>query len=216
MYLSNPTYGNRNHIRTENKIDKFVEIIKTTKERGGNVIIPSFAVGWTQEIIYELFKQRGKYGEELSHLLDMPVYVDSPLAVSATEVFRNNLDCYDEEAREYIEKGDNPLDFPGLRFTRSADESKALNTSTESLIIISASGMCEAGRIKHHLKHNLWRKESSIVFVGYQAVGTLGRRLVDGAKKVRIFGEEINVDARVEMLRRAFGTCRPGRPYQLA
>lgn len=194
------TYGNRNHIRTENKIDKFVEIIKTTKERGGNVIIPSFAVGRTQEIIYELFKQRGKYGEELSHLLDMPVYVDSPLAVSATEVFRNNLDCYDEEAREYIEKGDNPLDFPGLRFTRSADESKALNTSTESLIIISASGMCEAGRIKHHLKHNLWRKESSIVFVGYQAVGTLGRRLVDGAKKVRIFGEEINVDARVEIL----------------
>ena len=130
----------------------------------------------------------------------MPVYVDSPLAVSATEVFRNNLDCYDEEAREYIEKGDNPLDFPGLRFTRSADESKALNTSTESLIIISASGMCEAGRIKHHLIHNLWIKESSIVFVGYQAVGTLGRRLVDGAKKVRIFGEEINVDARVEIL----------------
>ncbi len=194
------TYGNRNHMKVENKIDRFMEIIHTTKEKGGNIIIPSFAVGRTQDIIYELFKQREKYGEELKHLLEIPVYVDSPLAVSATRVFRNNLDCFDEEAREYIENGDNPLDFPGLRFTQSADESKALNDSKETLIIISASGMCEAGRIKHHLKHNLWRKESSVVFVGYQAAGTLGRRLVDGAKKVRIFGEEINVDARIEMI----------------
>ena len=194
------TYGNRDHIRTENKIDKFLEIIKSTKEKGGNVIIPSFAVGRTQEVIYELFKQHERNDEELKELLRIPVYVDSPLAVSATEVFRNNLDCFDEEAREYIKNGDNPLDFPGLRFTRSAEESKALNDSTESLMIISASGMCEAGRIKHHLKHNLWRKESAIVFVGYQAAGTLGRRILDGAKKVRIFGEEINVDARVEML----------------
>lgn len=194
------TYGNRDHIRTENKIDKFLEIIRSTKEKGGNVIIPSFAVGRTQEVIYELFKQHERNDEELKELLRIPVYVDSPLAVSATEVFRNNLDCFDEEAREYIKNGDNPLDFPGLRFTRSAEESKALNDSTESLMIISASGMCEAGRIKHHLKHNLWRKESAIVFVGYQAAGTLGRRILDGAKKVRIFGEEINVDARVEML----------------
>ena len=194
------TYGNRDHIRSENKIDKFIEIIRSTKEKGGNVIIPSFAVGRTQEIIYELFRQHEKNDKELNELLKIPVYVDSPLAVSATEVFRNNLDCFDEEAREYIRNGDNPLDFPSLRFTRSADESRALNESTESLIIISASGMCEAGRIKHHLKHNLWRKESSIVFVGYQAAGTLGRRILDGAKKVRIFGEEINVDARVEML----------------
>ncbi|NLK88127.1 MAG: MBL fold metallo-hydrolase [Clostridiaceae bacterium] len=194
------TYGNRNHLNVENKIDRFVEIITSTMEKGGNIIIPSFAVGRTQEILYELFKQREKYGERLTHLLEIPVYVDSPLAVSATKVFRNNLDCYDEEAREYIENGDNPLDFPGLRFTQSADESKALNDSKESLIIISASGMCEAGRIKHHLKHNLWRKESSIVFVGFQAEGTLGRRLVDGAKKVRIFGEEISVNARVEMI----------------
>ncbi|NMA33509.1 MAG: MBL fold metallo-hydrolase [Clostridiaceae bacterium] len=194
------TYGNRDHVRSDNKADKFLEIIRSTKEKGGNVIIPSFAVGRTQEIIYELFKQHEKNDEELKQLLQIPVYVDSPLAVSATEVFRNNLDCFDEEAREYIKNGDNPLDFPGLRFTRSAEESKALNESKESLIIISASGMCEAGRIKHHLKHNLWRKESSIVFVGYQAAGTLGRRILDGAKKVRIFGEEINVDARVEML----------------
>lgn len=194
------TYGNRNHMNVENKIDKFLEIITSTMEKGGNIVIPSFAVGRTQEILYELFKQREKYGDKLTQLLKIPVYVDSPLAVSATKVFRNNLDCYDEEAREYIENGDNPLDFPGLQFTQSAEDSKALNDRKESLIIISASGMCEAGRIKHHLKHNLWRKESSVVFVGYQAEGTLGRRLVDGADKVRIFGEEISVNARVEMI----------------
>lgn len=194
------TYGNRVHMNIENKIDRFVEIISSAIDKGGNVVIPSFAVGRTQEILYELFKQREKYGEKLNKLLQIPVYVDSPLAISATQVFRNNLDCFDEEARVYIENGDNPLDFPGLRFTRSAEDSKALNESKESLIIISASGMCEAGRIKHHLKHNLWRKESAIVFVGYQANGTLGRKLVDGAKKVRIFGEEITVKARVEMI----------------
>ncbi len=194
------TYGNRNHLNVENKIDRFVEIISSAMEKGGNIIIPSFAVGRTQEILYELFKQREKYGDKLTQLLRIPVYVDSPLAVSATKVFRNNLDCYDEEAREYIENGDNPLDFPGLQFTQSAEDSKALNDRKDSLIIISASGMCDAGRIKHHLKHNLWRKESSVVFVGYQAEGTLGRRLVDGAEKVRIFGEEISVNARVEMI----------------
>ena len=194
------TYGNRVHMNVENKIDRFVEIINSTVEKGGNIVIPSFAVGRTQEILYELFKQREKYGEKLNKLLKIPVYVDSPLAVSATKVFRNNLDCFDEEARAYIQNGDNPLDFPGLRFTQSSDESKALNDSKESMIVISASGMCDAGRIKHHLKHNLWRKESSVVFVGYQAVGSLGRRLVDGAKKVRIFGEEITVNARIEMI----------------
>jgi metallo-beta-lactamase family protein len=194
------TYGNRLHANVENKIDKFVEIITSTVAKGGNVVIPSFAVGRTQEIIYDLFKQLEKYGDKINALLNIPVYVDSPLAVSATQVFRNNLDCFDEEAREYIKNGDNPLDFPGLQFTQSSEESKALNEKKESMMIISASGMCEAGRIKHHLKHNLWRKESSVIFVGYQAVGTLGRRLVDGAKKVRIFGEEITVNARIEMI----------------
>lgn len=194
------TYGNRVHMNVENKIDRFVEIITSTIAKGGNIVIPSFAVGRTQEILYELFKQREKYGEKLNQLLQIPVYVDSPLAVSATKVFRNNLDCFDEEARAYIENGDNPLDFPGLMFTQSAEESKALNERKDSLIILSASGMCDAGRIKHHLKHNLWRKESSIVFVGYQAAGTLGRRLVDGASKVRIFGDEITVNARIEMI----------------
>lgn len=194
------TYGNRLHNDTKNKLDRFVNIIADTVARGGNVVIPSFAVGRTQEIIYELNKQRDVYKDKLKQILDIPVYVDSPLAVSATQVFRNNLDCFDEEAREYIENGDNPLDFPGLRFTQSLDESKALNENKDSKIIISASGMCEAGRIKHHLKHNLWRKESSIVFVGYQAEGSLGRRLVDGAKRVKIFGEDISVNARVEMI----------------
>lgn len=194
------TYGNRVHMNVENKIDKFVEIITSTVEKGGNVVIPSFSVGRTQEIIYELFKQREANSEKISKVLEVPVYVDSPLAISATKVFRNNLDCYDEEARAYVENGDNPLDFPGLTFTPTSDESKALNADENSKIIISASGMCEAGRIKHHLKHNLWRPESSIVFVGYQAQGTLGRRLVDGAEKVRIFGEEIKVEARIEMI----------------
>jgi metallo-beta-lactamase family protein len=194
------TYGNRLHATSNNKVERFVDIINTTMERGGNVVIPSFAVGRTQEIIYELNKQREKLGSKLGRLMEIPVYVDSPLAVSATKVFRNNLDCFDEEARVYIQNGDNPLDFPGLRFTQSSDESRALNDMKESMIIISASGMCDAGRIKHHLKHNLWRKECSVVFVGYQAVGTLGRRLVDGAKKVKIFGEEITVNAQIEMI----------------
>jgi len=194
------TYGNRTHMNVEKKTDKFLEIITSTIKKGGNVIIPSFAVGRTQELIYEINKHQDMYGDKIKELLEVPVYIDSPLAVSATKVFRNNPDCFDEEARAYIENGDNPLDFPNLIFTQSAEESKALNDSKKSKIIISASGMCDAGRIKHHLKHNLWRKESSVVFVGYQAEGTLGRRLIDGAKKVRIFGEEITVNARIEMI----------------
>lgn len=194
------TYGNRLHVDSKNKLDKFIDIITDTVNKGGNVVIPSFAVGRTQEIIYELNKHLDSKSERYKQVLNLPVYVDSPLAVSATQVFRNNLDCFDEEAREYIENGDNPLDFPGLQFTQSADESRALNERKDSIIIISASGMCEAGRIKHHLKHNLWRKESAVIFVGYQAEGTLGRKLVDGAKRVKIFGEEISVNARVEMI----------------
>jgi metallo-beta-lactamase family protein len=194
------TYGNRLHAEVKNKVDRFLEVINSTVEKGGNIVIPSFAVGRTQEIIYELYKQRDKYGDRMKKLFDIPVYVDSPLAVSATQVFRNNLDCFDEEARTYIENGENPLDFPGLRFTTSLEESKALNERKDSIIIISASGMCDAGRIKHHLKHNLWRRECSVLFVGYQAEGTLGRRLVDGARRVKIFGEDISVNARVEMI----------------
>ena len=127
-------------------------------------------------------------------------YVDSPLATSSTEVFRENMDIFDEETQQVIQSGDNPLDFPGLKFTQSVDESKALNESDEPCIIISASGMCEVGRIKHHLKHNIWNPKSTILFVGYQAPGTLGRKIVDGAEKVKIFGEEFTVKARVEYI----------------
>lgn len=194
------TYGNRVHKQKEDKTGRFLDIINDTIEKGGNVVIPSFAVGRSQDIIYELNSKREVYDAKMKKFYEVPVYLDSPLAVSATEVFRNNLDCFDEEAREYIENGDNPLDFEGLIFTRSADESKALNEQKDSKIIISASGMCEAGRIKHHLKHNLWRKESTVLFVGYQAPGTLGRRILDGAKTVNIFGEEISVNARIEVI----------------
>ena len=129
-----------------------------------------------------------------------PVYVDSPLAVSATQVFRQNIDCFDDEARQFIQRGDSPLDFPNLHYVNTTDESKALNEEPESKIILSASGMCDAGRIKHHLKHNLWRKESTILFVGFQAQGTLGRQIVEGAKHVKLFGEDIRVNARIEMI----------------
>ncbi|MDD4188761.1 MAG: MBL fold metallo-hydrolase [Eubacteriales bacterium] len=194
------TYGNRLHLDTADKVERFMKIVTETIDRGGNVIIPSFAVGRTQEIIYDLNKHVGKYHKELKRIFDVPVFVDSPLATSATQVFRNNLDCYDAEARAYIANGDNPLDFPGLRFTKTVDESKALNFREDSVIIISASGMCEAGRIKHHLKHNLWKPEATVLFIGYQAEGTLGRRIADGAKKVNIYGEEISVKAQIETI----------------
>jgi metallo-beta-lactamase family protein len=194
------TYGNRVHQNSTDKVEKFVKIINETIARGGNVIIPSFAVGRTQEIIYELFREEEKYQDQRTPFMQTPVYVDSPLAVSATRIFRENSDCYDDEARQYILDGSNPLDFPNLHFTKSVEESKALNTSDESKIIISASGMCDAGRIKHHLKHNLWREDSSVVFVGFQAAGTLGRRLTEGAKIVRIFDEEIMVKAHIEII----------------
>lgn len=194
------TYGDRQHVNHTDKVERFVKIINETVALGGNVVIPSFAVGRTQEIIYELNREEEKYKDQRSAFMQTPVYVDSPLAVSATKIFRENSDFFDDEARQYIENGDNPLDFPNLHFTASAEESKMLNFSQESKIIISASGMCDAGRIKHHLKHNLWRPESSVIFVGFQAQGTLGRRLVDGAKSVRIFDEEIAVRARIEMI----------------
>lgn len=200
------TYGGRVHDETIDKGKKFLDVVIDTLEKGGNVIIPSFAVGRTQEILYEIFKSKmlNKYDEEydkkIEKLLKIPVYVDSPLAVSATEIFKRNIELYDEEAKKYINEGNMPLEFPGLKLTQSTDESKSLNESQEQCIIISASGMCEAGRIKHHLKHNLWKDNSSVIFVGYQAEGTLGRRIVDGAKTVKIFGEDIKVNARVEYI----------------
>ena len=200
------TYGDRLHVRTDDKAQVFLDIVSETLDNGGTVVIPSFAVGRTQEILYELNmikEEKGKdpkFQEEYEKLMKVPVYVDSPLAISATEVFKENEDLFDDETKAIMERGDNPLEFPGLKFTRTADESKALNESNEPSIIISASGMCEVGRIKHHLKHNIWNPKSTILFVGYQAPGTLGRTIVDGAKKVKIFGEEFSVEARVEYI----------------
>lgn len=192
------TYGDRLHEDVGDKAKKLMEIIKKTISRGGNVIIPSFAVGRTQELLYEIHKDEELYKNEIEYISKVPVYVDSPLATSVTGVFRKHLDYFDDEARRYVENGDYPLDFPNLHFTHSAEESKALNDLKEPVIIISASGMCEAGRIKHHLKHNLWRSDSTIVFVGYQAKGTLGRRILEGEKTVNIFGEEITVNAEIQ------------------
>ena len=195
------TYGNRVHENIEQRTEELINIILKTTKRGGSVIIPSFAVGRTQELIYELNKYYDSHLNEIgtkeNELRKIPVYIDSPLAIKATEVFRRNSHAFDKEAKDYIMKGDNPLDFENLHFTQSADESKQLNFSTEPKIIISASGMCEAGRIRHHLKHNLWRKEASIVFVGYQAEGTLGSRLLEGEKCVKLFGEDIKVNAEI-------------------
>lgn len=200
------TYGNRLHIKNENKAKTFINIVTDTIKNGGTVVIPSFAVGRTQEILYELNKIKDseddspEFERKYRLLMNTPVYVDSPLAISATEVFKENMDLFDEETQELIKRGDNPLEFPGLKFTQTVEESKALNESDESAIIISASGMCEVGRIKHHLKHNIWNPRNTILFVGYQAPGTLGRKIVDGAKTVKIFGEEVAVNARVEYI----------------
>ena len=199
------TYGSRLHNRNEDKAKMFLKIVSETLENGGNVIIPSFAVGRTQEILYELNKikeekEDEEFIREYQELMKSPVYVDSPLAISATGVFRENMNLFDEETQAEILKGDNPLEFDGLKFTMTADESRALNTIQEPSIIISASGMCEVGRIKHHLKHNLWNRKNTILFVGYQAKGTLGYNIVNGAKTVKIFGEEIAVNARIEYI----------------
>lgn len=200
------TYGDRLHIENENKAERFIQIVTDTISQGGTVVIPSFAVGRTQEILYELNKFKGssndtpEFDRRFDLLMHTPVYVDSPLAISATEVFRENMNLFDEETQELIQRGDNPLEFPGLKFTQTVEESKELNESDESCIIISASGMCEVGRIKHHLKHNIWNPKNTILFVGYQALGTLGRKIVDGAKTVKIFGEEVSVNARVEYI----------------
>ncbi len=195
------TYGNRVHENIEKRTEELINIILKTTKRGGSVIIPSFAVGRTQELIYELNKYYDSHLNEIgtkeNELRKIPVYIDSPLAIKATEVFKRNSHAFDKEAKDYIMKGDNPLDFENLHFTHSAEESKQLNFLSEPKIIISASGMCDAGRIRHHLKHNLWKKEASIVFVGYQAEGTLGRRLLDGEKCVKLFGEDIMVNAEI-------------------
>lgn len=194
------TYGDRVHETSLDSLKKFFDIILKTTRRGGTVVIPSFAVGRTQELIYHLnmfYEEHDEFKQELDKIM---VYIDSPLATSATEIFRRNAQVFDDETRDYILKGDNPLDFKNLVFTKTSDESRALNFNPAPKIIISASGMCDAGRIKHHLKHHLWDKKSSVVFVGYQAEGTLGRSIVNGDKDVSIFGEKIHVNAEIYSL----------------
>ncbi len=193
------TYGNRVHERPTDYVTALAEILQKTFDRGGNVIIPSFAVGRTQEMLY--FIRQIKADNLISGHDDFPVYVDSPLAIEATDIFINNREsCYDEEALSFVRQGINPISFEGLMRTVSSDESRAINNDMRPKVIISASGMCDAGRIKHHLKHNLWVPQNTILFVGYQARNTLGRSIVEGAKKVKLFGETIHISAEIKQL----------------
>ena len=194
------TYGNRLHPANATSIDELIHITLATVKRGGSVIIPSFAVGRTQELIYQFNMFYEQHPEYQSQLENVNVYIDSPMATTATEVFKRNAQVFDEKTKEYILSGDNPLDFKNLKFTRNTADSMMLNEDKSPKIIISASGMCEAGRIRHHLKHNLWDSRNSIVFVGYQAEGTLGRMLIAGAKEVKLFGETISVKAEIHNL----------------
>lgn len=199
------TYGDRLHEGDwAPPVEELAQILRDTFSRGGNVVIPSFAVGRTQVMLYYL--RQIKQNDMVPDFKNFPVYVDSPLAVEATEIFLENEDkCYDEEATALIRQGVNPITFPGLKLTISAEESKAILEDYEPKVIISASGMCDAGRIKHHLKHNLWRPDSTILFVGYQSAGSPGRRILDGAEEIKIFGEPVAVKARIESLKSLSG-----------
>ena len=195
------TYGDRLHPKDRlDYVKELAAVLKETFDKGGNVVIPSFAVGRTQEILY--FLRKIKVGRLVEGHENFPVYVDSPMAVEATGIFQENRrECFDAEAMELVNAGINPISFAGLKLSITSDESKEINFNETPKVIISASGMCDAGRIRHHLKHNLWRPECTILFVGYQSVGTLGRSLVEGADEVRLFGEPIQVRAQIKQLR---------------
>ena len=193
------TYGDRAHAAPPDYAAALARVLKDTFTRGGNLVIPAFSVGRTQEMLY--FLRRIKTEELLPEYQNFEVYVDSPLAVEATSIFGKNVsDCFDEEALSLVNQGINPIGFPGLRMAITSDESKMINFDEKPKVILSASGMCEAGRIRHHLKHNLWRADSTILFVGFQVPGTLGNSLLGGAKEVRLFGETIEVHAKIENL----------------
>ena len=194
------TYGNRLHPANSTSIDELINITLETVKRGGSVVIPSFAVGRTQELIYQFnmfYEQHPEYQAELEKV---NVYIDSPMATTTTEVFKKNAQVFDTETRNYILSGDHPLDFKNLKFTRNTADSQMLNMDKTPKVIISASGMCEAGRIRHHLKHTLWDERNSIVFVGYQAEGTLGKQLIQGATEIKLFGETVVVNAQIHNL----------------
>ena len=193
------TYGDRTHGTRPDYTLQLTEILQETFDRGGNVVIPSFAVGRTQEMLY-LIRNIKEQGLIKNHA-NFAVYVDSPLAVEATNIYSSGLtDYYDEETLDLLEQGIDPIRFGGLKLSVTSDDSKMINFDETPKVILSASGMCEAGRIRHHLKHNLWRNDSTILFVGYQSEGTVGRKLVDGETTVKLFGEEINVRARIATL----------------
>ncbi len=187
------TYGDRNHRNESGSAEELAEAVAYSHARGEKVIIPAFAVERTQEVLYclHMLNSQGKLPG------DMPVFVDSPLAIRATEIFERNRELFDEHAKALLNSGDNPFSLPNLRYTLSSAESRAINEVSGPAIVISASGMCNAGRIKHHLKHNIWKPGASVVFVGYQAVGTPGRKLVEQAKKITLFGEDMDVKARI-------------------
>lgn len=192
------TYGDRYHNADVDYVSELAGICQRTFDRGGNVVIPAFAVGRTQEMLY-YFRKIKEEGLVKGHTFE--VYVDSPLAVEATQIFNENMaECFDQEAMDLVRNGINPLRFPGLTLSITSNDSIAINSDNKPKVIISASGMCEAGRIRHHLKHNLWRKECTVVFVGYQANGTLGRMLLEGASEVKLFGETIEVMAEIVKL----------------
>ncbi|MBQ3085663.1 MAG: MBL fold metallo-hydrolase [Clostridia bacterium] len=190
------TYGDRLHGERKDYLGQLTAVLQETFDRGGNVVIPSFAVGRTQEFLYLLreIKEKGLVqGHE-----GFPVFVDSPMAGEATKIYFSDLyDYYDDAMLELVQKGINVLEFPGLQISQTTDESMAINFDKRPKVILSASGMCEAGRIRHHLKHNLWREDCTVLFVGYQAEGTLGRHLQDGAETVRMFGETVQVRAKI-------------------
>ena len=194
--LTESTYGDRNHAPRPDYVAELAKILQRTFDRGGNVVVPSFAVGRTQEMLYFLREIKEK-GLVKGHG-NFPVYIDSPLATEATRIFRDtDPDCFDAQTRALLEKGIDPINVPGLRISVTSDDSRMINTDRTPKVILSASGMCEAGRIRHHLKHNLWRPECTILFVGFQAVGTLGRTLIEGVDSVKLFGEPIEVKAEI-------------------
>lgn len=187
------TYGDRDHKNESQSREELAQAINYSHARGGKVIIPAFAVERTQELLFclHLLSREGRIPS------DMPVFVDSPLAIKATEIFKRNPQYLDAETRAFFDRGEDPLALPNLRFTQTTDQSREINALSGPAIVIAASGMCNAGRVKHHLRHNLWRPEASVVFVGFQAMGTPGRKIVDGARKIRLLGEDVAVNARV-------------------
>jgi metallo-beta-lactamase family protein len=189
------TYGDRLHKQLQPSIDELYEVINETVGRGGNVIIPTFALERAQEILY--YMREGVENGRIKHYTN--VFLDSPMAISATQIFARHPECFDAETFS-LSRGGDPFDLPGLHFTRETAESMAINNIDSGAVIMAGSGMCTGGRVRHHLKHNLWSKRNSVVFVGYAAQGTLARQIIDGAESVRIFSEEIPVRASIHTI----------------